>query len=114
MNQAIIAGHLGDDPKAIGDTGASIRIATSEKGKDGQKRTEWHNIVAFGYLADKAFQLHKGDACMIVGRLETRKVQKQDGSTAYFTSIVANQLYGSPVANAAPAPLEDEHQSLGF
>lgn len=118
MNQAIIAGHLGDNPKAIGDKGYSFRVATKEKGKDGQERAEWHSVTAWSWLAEQAATLQKGDSVLVIGRIETRQVQKQDGSTAYYTSIVANKLYKSPVAKLAAqaainAPI-DEHEDLGF
>lgn len=118
MNQAIIAGHLGDDPRAIGDKGYSFRVATKEKGKDGADRTEWHSVTAWAWLAEQAATLSKGDAVMVIGRIETRQVQKQDGSTAYFTGIVANQLYRGATAKKASQPAItapiDEHEDLGF
>lgn len=113
MNQAIIAGNVGADPKPLGDKGVSLRIATTEYSKDDQKKTEWHDVVAFGYAADTARTLRKGDAVMAIGRLETRKVQKQDGSTGYYTSVIASRLYPSPKPETTPAA-QDEHEDLGF
>ena len=114
MNQAIISGHAAADASPVGDKGYAVRIATNEKGKDGVDRAEFHNCIAFGYLSDRAAQVRKGDAVTVIGRLETRKVARADNSTAYFTSVVANQLYHATKVAQAPAPAEDEHTSLGF
>jgi len=62
MNKVILIGNLGKDPEIsfIESSGVAIAkfsLATSEKWKDKktgemQKRTEWHNITAFGRLAE--------------------------------------------------------------
>ena len=116
MNLAILAGHVGQEPRTVGDSGISLRIATNEKGKDGKEYTSWHDVVCFGYLTDRARQVSKGDSVLVVGRIQTRKVQKDDGSTTYFTSVVANQLNHTPKTSQEQTvqPEHDEHMSLGF
>ncbi len=116
MNQVILVGHLGQDPKAVGESGISLRIATTERGKDGVERTQWTDCVAFGYWGTVAAKARKGDTVAVVGRLQTRQVQKQDGSTSYFTSVVANNLIVTPKHPATEKQAEhtDPHETLGF
>ena len=60
VNKVILLGNVGKDPEikaaGTGTVVATFSIATSErfKDKDGtwQDRTEWHNLVAFGKVAE--------------------------------------------------------------
>ncbi len=102
VNKVIIIGNLGRDPE-IKYTQSSVpvanfSVATSESWKDKstgewQEKTEWHRIVAWRHLAERAEKyLKKGKQVYIEGRIETRKWQGQDGNDRYTTEIVANQL----------------------
>jgi len=102
VNKVIILGNLGKDPDlkytAGGSAVANISIATSEQWIDKQsgekqERTEWHNIVFFGKLAEIVGQyLTKGSKVYIEGRLRTEKWQDKDGNDRYSTKIYANEL----------------------
>lgn len=71
---------------------AKFSIATNEKTKDGTK-TEWHNIVAFGKLAEICGEyLHKGDRAAITGRIQTSNWTDRDDIKRYSTEIVAAQM----------------------
>lgn len=100
LNQMQLIGNLGKDPETRalndGSTVVNFSVATSEswKDKDGnkQEKTEWHNVSAFGKLADIIAQyLHKGSKVFIQGKLTTRKWEK-DGQAHYTTSITAKDL----------------------
>lgn len=76
---------------------ASFTLATSERFRDksGQRqgRTEWHNIVAWGKLAELASTyLKKGRSAYIEGRITNRSWDDRDGNKKYKTEIVANQI----------------------
>jgi len=100
VNKVILIGNLGAEPEvrytAGGDAVANIRIATSESWKDRntgetQERTEWHNVVFFGKLAEIVAQyLHKGSKIYVEGKLRTRKWQGQDGQDRYTTEVVVD------------------------
>jgi len=99
LNKVQLIGFLGADPdvrftqeqEAI----ARVRIATSETWKkDGkrQEKTEWHNVVFFGKLAEiVGDHLKKGSLVFVEGRLQTRSWEK-DGETRYSTEIVAEAM----------------------
>lgn len=110
VNKSIILGNLGDDPNVRyspnGTTFANFSVATSETWKDkntGEKRerTDWHNIVIQGKLAEVAGQyLKKGSQVYIEGKMRTRKYQGNDGQDKYITEVIVGidgkmQMLGS-------------------
>ena len=117
VNKAILIGNLGADPELRqtqgGQNVATFRIATSDRWKDKsgqmQERTEWHNIVAWGALADIVQQyLTKGSQVYIEGRIQNRQWEDQSGQKRYTSEIVANQMVmlggrgeGAPAGRAA-------------
>ncbi|MBG5923204.1 single-stranded DNA-binding protein [Providencia rettgeri] len=98
VNKSIILGNLGDDPNVRyspnGTAFANFSVATSETWKDkstGEKRerTDWHNIVIQGKLAEVAGQyLKKGSQVYIEGKMRTRKYQGNDGQDKYITEVI--------------------------
>jgi single-strand DNA-binding protein len=101
LNKVMLIGNLGKDPevRAIpsGVKVANFPIATSESytGKDGNRveKTEWHNIVMWRGLAEVAEKyLKKGNQVFIEGKLQTRSWDKADGTKAYMTEILADNM----------------------
>ena len=102
LNKAILIGNLGKDPEVRyskdGAPIASFTIATSESWKDkttGEKKekTEWHNISAFGRLAEIVGQyLKKGSTVYVEGRITTEKWTDKEGKDRYTTKIIANEM----------------------
>ena len=101
LNKVMIIGNLGKDPEiratASGQSIATFSLATSEKFKNKsgelEERTEWHNIVLWGKLADIAGQyLTKGKSVYIEGRIQTRKWEGKDGHDRYTTEIVGDKI----------------------
>lgn len=105
LNKAIVAGNLTRDPETrtlpSGQTLASFGVATNRvwTNQDGQKQeaTEFHNVTAFGKLADICAQyLTKGRLVLIEGRIQTRSWQGQDGVKRYRTEIIAENMQMGP------------------
>ncbi len=102
VNKVILIGNLGRDPEVrympSGQAVANVTIATSETWRDKQtgetqERTEWHNVVFFGRLAEIAGEyLRKGSQVYVEGSLRTRKWQDREGRDRYTTEIVANEM----------------------
>ena len=99
MNKVMLIGNLGQDPeiKTLGDGSkvANLSIATSESWRDKatgerKEKTEWHRINVWGDglvgVVDK--YLAKGDQIMVVGKLQTRAWEDQDGKKRYSTEVV--------------------------
>jgi single-strand DNA-binding protein len=118
LNKAILVGRLGADPDmrytAAGTPVVNMRLATTEyrKDKDGEKTesTEWHNIVAFGKLADNAKNiLQKGRLIYCEGKIQTRKWEDRDGNGRQSTDIIistfiALERSGNGVPPSASVP----------
>ena len=101
FNQAIILGNLTRDPEMRytpnGQAVASFSIATNRRWTnqqgEPQEQTEFHNIVAWGKLAEICNQiLYKGRKVLVSGRLQTRSWEGQDGVKRYKTEIVADNI----------------------
>lgn len=101
LNKVMLIGNLGKDPEVRYTTSnqavASFSVATSETYKDRngekQEKTEWHNVVLWGKLAEIAKDyLAKGKTVYIEGRLQTRKWQDRDGRDRYTTEIVGDRM----------------------
>jgi single-strand DNA-binding protein len=118
LNRATIIGNLTRDPELkqipSGQSVCSFGVATNRswKGSDGSKQeaTEFHNIVAWGKLAEICGQyLNKGRKVYIEGRLQTQDWEGQDGVRRYRTEIVTENMIildrprGSSSSSAAPA-----------
>lgn len=101
LNRAQLIGNLTRDPElrttASGQSVVNFGIATNRsfKDRDGQKQeqTEFHNVVAWGKLAEICSQyLNKGRKVFVEGRLQTREWEGQDGSKRRTTEIVADNM----------------------
>ena len=102
LNKAMLIGNLTRAPETrttpAGQTVCSFGIATNRRwtDKSGQKQdqAEFHNIVAWGKLAEICGQyLTKGKKIYAEGRLQTRKWQGQDGVEKSRTEIVLETMH---------------------
>ena len=100
LNKAFLYGNLTRDPelKALpsGQNLVSFGLATNRtyKDKNGQKQeaTEFHNIVAFGRLAEVIAQyMKKGRPMFVEGRIQTRSWESE-GQKKYRTEIVVENF----------------------
>lgn len=101
VNMAIIMGNLTRDPELRytpnGQPVASFGVATNRSWKDanGEKKdeVEFHDIVVWGKQAELCSQyLTKGGGVHILGRLQTRTWESQDGAKKQKTEIVAREI----------------------
>ncbi|HMQ06523.1 MAG TPA: single-stranded DNA-binding protein [Saprospiraceae bacterium] len=101
-NHVQLIGHLGRDVEFTSfDSGtkmAKIALATNDfyTNGDGEKvkNTEWHNIIAWGKLAENmAGILKKGNEVAIQGKLVHRSYEGKDGHNHYVTEVVANEFF---------------------
>jgi len=102
VNKVILVGRLGKDPEIrstpSGTSVAKFSLATDDKFTDRsgekQERTEWHNVVAWGKLAEICGQyLKKGKLVYIEGSIRTDSWDdKESGVKKYRTEIIANTM----------------------
>ena len=72
-------------------------VATNHtfKDKEGNKQesVEFHDVIVFGKQADTCNQyLVKGQTVNVTGRIQTRSWDKEDGTKAFRTEIIANNV----------------------
>jgi single-strand DNA-binding protein len=100
-NSVMLSGRLGSGVE-ITHLGAGkhigrVSIATHEYLRDqngnGQERTLWHNLVAWGDTAERMQRyLTKGTFAIIHGKLVNREYLDRDGKTRFLTEIVVKEF----------------------
>lgn len=101
INKVTLVGNLGRDPEVRrfegGSAVAKFSVATNENYKDQQgqwqTQTEWHEVVCWGGLAERAErELRKGKLVYIEGKITHRKYTDKNNIERTATEIVANLL----------------------
>ena len=117
LNRATILGNVTRDPEvkqtATGQSVCNFGVATNRAWTDPagvkQEQAEFHQVVAWGKLADICGQyMTKGKKVYVEGRLQTREWQAQDGSKRNRTEIVADNVIlldraGAPMNPGSPS-----------
>lgn len=98
INKILLIGNCGKDPEFktmdSGTAVAKFSLATNESYKDKsgewQTQTEWHDIICWRHLAERAqSQLKKGSLVYVEGKLTHRSYDDKDGNKRYVTEVVA-------------------------
>lgn len=130
MNRVVLVGRITKDlelQKTAGGTSVVKFNVAVQRDKD---NADFPNIVVYGKMADNLCQYQKkGSLVAIDGRIQTRTYQRQDGSNAYVTEVIASNVeylssksqtsgesaqngsYQAPVTeptNDIPYPTEDD------
>ena len=113
LNKVMLIGNLTRDPNlrytpnntAVCSFGiATNRSWTPADGGEKQEKVEFHNIVAWGKLAELCGQLlHKGDKVYVDGRLQTRDWKSDDGTERRTTEVVIENMILLRSRNGAQA-----------
>jgi single-strand DNA-binding protein len=100
-NKVQLIGNLGKIPEikttTTGKKWVKFSIATNEfftnsKGEK-VKETQWHNVVAWGKLADVAEKyLNKGSEVALEGKLVTKDYLDKEGNKKNVTEIQVNEM----------------------
>ena len=99
MNNVFLIGNLTKDPD-VRTTGGGTSVCTFSiavdrrfKAQNGEKVTDYFNIVAWRQLADLCGRyLAKGRKVSVVGELQNRSYDAKDGTKRYVTEIVADEI----------------------
>lgn len=111
MNKVILLGRLTKDPEVRYTQNnilvASFTLAVNKRfAKEGERQADFINIVAWnktGEFASKYFQ--KGQQVGVIGRLQTRNWDDQDGKKHYVTEVIAEEVY---FADSKKETIEEE------
>lgn len=100
-NKVQLIGNLGNSPEVrtleSGRKLVRFSMATNESYRNAQgdrvTETQWHNLIAWGKLADIAERfLLKGKEVAIEGKLINRSYNDKEGNKRYVTEIQVNEL----------------------
>ncbi len=100
-NKVQLIGNLGNNPEIrtteSGKKLVKLSVATNETYTNAKgekvKETQWHNLIAWGKLADIAEKyLNKGSEVAVEGKLITRDYTDKEGNKKYVTEIQVNEL----------------------
>ena len=116
INEVTLVGYIGADAQITtfenGRKVSMYLIATSKtytdsKGQE-QTKTEWHNIAAWGFLAD--IPAKKGMMMMVKGEIVYRKYTDKENIERTTTDIVAKSMYEivRKVREQIPTPTESD------
>jgi len=103
LNKVFLFGNLTRDPELkslpTGTQIASFGLATNRRVKRDsgyEDQPEFHNIVAFGKVAELVTQyMKKGSSLLVEGRIQTRSWE-QEGQKKYRTEIIAETVQFGP------------------
>lgn len=101
INNVTLVGRLTADPE-VRKTNSGISVCQftvaldrigGKNAEPGQQTADFPQVVAWRQSADFIGQYgHKGDMVAVEGRIQTRTYDRQDGSKAYVTEVVANRV----------------------
>ena len=121
FNKIFVLGNVTRDPElrktTAGQAISTFGLATNRVWKNAageqQKQAEFHNIVAWGRLAEICNQyLKKGSLVFIEGRIATRSWQDQQGQKKFRTEIIAQTMQMGPRREGASARTESPPEEV--
>ncbi len=101
INRVQLIGNLGREVETVetssGSRLAKVSLATSEvyfnKAGERVQSTEWHNLVAWGKVAEHMQNtVTKGSRVAISGKLTSRSYEDKNGITKYVTEVVVQEF----------------------
>lgn len=99
MNRAILLGRLTKDPDfnttSSGISVCSFTLAISRRfaNSNGERETDFINIVTWRTTAENCHKfLKKGSQVSIIGSIQTRTYDAQDGTKRTVTEVVADEV----------------------
>lgn len=95
-NSITIHGNVGQEPELrySGNQMAIVTFTVADTyGKDDKKKTTWHNVTAFGKLAENiAHSVSKGDTVLVSGRLEQDEYTTKEGKKGKTLKLIADEV----------------------
>lgn len=116
LNKVVLAGRITADPELkqtqSGISVVSFTIAVNRKYSKEQQQPDWISVIAWRQTAEFISRyFKKGSAICIVGAIQTRSWQDQQGQKRYATEVIADEAMfvdsksdNQPAANGASAP----------
>ena len=108
MNKVVLIGNLTKDPE-LSTTNSGVNycrftLAVSRRfaNNNGDRDADFINIIVWRGQADNCHKyLKKGSKACVIGSLQTRSYDAQDGSKRYVTEVVAEEVEFLSTKNSA-------------
>ena len=120
MNKIILIGNLTRDPELITTSNGisvcrfSLAVQRRFANPEGERDVDFINIVAWRTLADHCYKyLKKGHKAAVVGSLQIRSYDANDGTKKYSTEVVADEVEFLTAKNSENAEERDETPAAG-
>ena len=111
MNKAILIGRLTADPELQTTSSGvdvcrfSLAINRPFKSQSGETQADFLNIVVWRAAAQNCYKyLKKGSQCAVVGSIQTRSYEDNNGVKRYVTEIVAEEVEFLSTRNSDEQP----------
>ena len=99
INRVILVGNLVSDPTFATSTNGislckfTIAVQRKFKNNSGESEADFINIITWRGIADNCSKyLHKGNKVGVVGSIQTRNYDAQDGTKRYVTEVIADEV----------------------
>lgn len=99
LNRVILIGRLTRDPElrytpnGVAVTTFTLAVDRSFTNQQGQRETDFINIVAWRGLAENvANYLKKGRLAAVDGKMQTRNYENNEGKKVYVTEVIADNV----------------------
>ncbi|MDR3293680.1 MAG: single-stranded DNA-binding protein [Clostridiales bacterium] len=99
MNRACLIGNLTKDPELSTTTSGlsvckfTLAVSRRFQSADGSREADFLPIIVWKAQAENcAKYLKKGNRAAVVGTIQTRSYDAQDGSKRYVTEIIADEV----------------------
>ena len=99
LNKVILGGRLTADPElrttqsGLPVTTFTVAVSRNYKSNDQQPQSDFINVVAWRSTAEFVSKyFHKGSSICVIGSIQTRKWQDQNGQDRYTTEIKAQRV----------------------
>ena len=128
LNKIILQGRLAKDLELrytksnTPVAGGTLAVQRSRKDTDGQYQSDFVDICLWGKLAEHASTwFHKGDMCIVSGRLESRDWQDKNGNNRRSWEVQCESIdfcggksEGKPKENIDFADMPEEDSDVPF
>ncbi|MBR4002840.1 MAG: single-stranded DNA-binding protein [Clostridia bacterium] len=121
MNKSILIGNLTRDPEfSTTNSGVNyckftLAVPRKYSNEAGERETDFINIVVWRTQAENCHKyLKKGNKAGVVGSIQTRSYEAQDGTKRYVTEVVAEEVEFLNTRNqnntGEPTPPPESHR----
>ncbi|MBO4569807.1 MAG: single-stranded DNA-binding protein [Clostridia bacterium] len=117
MNKVVIIGNLTKDPEltttnnGINFCRFTVAVGRNFTSSDGERETDFLPVIAWRNQADNCYKyIKKGSKVAVVGSVQTRNYEGNDGQRRYMTEIVAETVEFLTTKNSATGDDDGEKE----